>query len=114
MNGNGQKNRYSQYTPPKQMGGMNTNSAYRARSKPAATSQIPKAFWVIFATVLVLFVIALVTMTVLLFTVEADGGSFGGNKNEVVDRDSGKNNSSISQNGGAEQNGVTVNYKIRV
>lgn len=108
MNGNGQRNRYSQYTPPKQMGGMNTNSAYRARSKPAATPQIPKAFWVIFATVLVLFVLSLITMTVLLFTVEADGGSFGSSKNDVVDRDGGKNDSSISQNGGAEQNGSTV------
>ena len=107
MNGNGQKNRYPQYTPPKAMDGINTRSTYRAQPKTAATSQVPTAFWVVFTVVLVLLVLSLIAMTVLLVTVEADGGN---NGNEVVDREDGgnKNNSSTSQNGAAQQNSGAI------
>lgn len=110
MNGN----RYNQRGPqtqkrPSVQQNLSASSAYRAQSKPSVASQVPLGFWVVFSVVLVALVLSLITMTVLLFTVEADGSSSDNrNKNEVVDRDNGKNDSSISQNGGAEQNGATV------
>jgi D-alanyl-D-alanine carboxypeptidase (penicillin-binding protein 5/6) len=67
------------------------------------------AFWVVFSVVLVALVLSLITMTVLLFTVEADGDAFSNKtKNESVNKDDKNGDSSISQNGGAEQNGTTV------
>lgn len=103
MNGNGQKNRYSQYTPLKQT--VQTANGYRTQQKPSAKPQVPIAFWVVFSVVLVLLVLSLITMTVLLFTVEADKGSSGSSKNETVDRDSGnKSDENVKNDTSSEKN----------
>ncbi len=119
MNGNGRNNRYGQrttQTPSRPLGQQRStsqqrpiaNGGYRTQSRTGISSQVPMAFWVVFSIVLVALVLSLITMTVLLFTVEVDGdASSNKTKNESVSKDEGKNNS-ISQNGGAQQNGSTV------
>ncbi len=117
MNGNGQKNRYTQATRPTQRSaGQRTaqrpiaSGAYRAQSRPSMMSRVPTGFWVLFATVLVALVLSLITMTVLLFAVEGEEKPSSSRDKEVVDKNDKDDDEdkSVSQNGGAEQNGVTV------
>lgn len=101
MNGNEQKNRYSQSTYKTHMETVRQREvgAYQGQYQGSTTSQVPTAFWIVFAIVLVALVLSLVTMTALLFTVEAEGQP-SVNRNNVVHKNEGNNGSTNSQNGG--------------
>ena len=93
MNGNGQKNRYTQVTRPTQRSdGQKTarrpiaSGAYRAQPRPSMMARVPMGFWIFFATVLVALVLSLITMTVLLFAVESEYSPSSNRDNEVVDK----------------------------
>ena len=93
MNGNGQENRYSQATRPTQRSEVQRSAqrpiasgAYRTQPRPSMMSRVPMGFWILFATVLVALVLSLITMTVLLFTVEGEFNPSSNRDNDVVDK----------------------------